>query len=118
MCFDTTVHPRQPQLLRTVVRNDSWDCSTVESPRWSVCKDITEGCVGAWLGAVELLRRQAGRQAGELQVSFLLSCYSDKVDHVSPSLLDVLFSNKYPEYLYTNLAPNSSKIINQLILLK
>lgn len=73
---------------------------------------------GCWLRVVELLRRQVGRQAGELQVSLLLSCYSDKVGYVSPSLLDVLFSNKYPGYLYPNLAPNSGKILNKLTILK
>lgn len=100
------------------MRNDLLGGSTVDSPRWRACKDITEGSVGAWLLAVELLRRQAGRQAGELQVSLLLSCYSDKVGYVSPSLLDVLFSNKYPGYLYPNLAPNSGKILNKLTILK
>lgn len=109
-------------------RNDLLGGSTVDSPRWSTCKDFTEGCVGAWLpaGSCGLLRRQAGRwagrqaggQAGEPQVSFLLSCYSDKVDHVSPLLLDILFSNKYPGYLYLNLAPNSGKSLNKLTVLK
>lgn len=65
-------HPRQTQLLsllgvrRTVGRNDLLGGSTVDSPRWSTCKDFTEGCVGAWLpaGSCGLLRRQVGRWAG------------------------------------------------------
>lgn len=55
VCFDTSssqadtaAKPAGSQ--GTVVSNDSLDGSTVELLRWSICKDITEGCVGAWLG--------------------------------------------------------------------
>lgn len=59
------------------MRNDLLGGSTVDSPRWRACKDITEGSVGAWLlaaggRAVEKAGRQTGRRTSGLIVAKLL----------------------------------------------